>query len=113
MDGSLQAIFNAAQTALKNDALQTLYNGAQARQNAFAKINNQANNNHMLFSGAPKAAQMQYDASTFIPGMSSAIVKGIQQQETNQQKWDKFAGAIKEMNEQAAKIESAVPSTFK
>ena len=105
MDGALQAIFNSAQTALKNDALQTLYNGAQARQNAFAKI--------MLFSGMPKAKQMQYDAGTFIPGMASAVTKSLQQQEKNQEMWDKFSKGIKEINEQAAKIESAVPSSFK
>lgn len=113
MDGALQAIFNSAQTALKNDALQTLYNGAQARQNAFAKINNAANQSHMLFSGMPKAKQIQYDAGTFIPGMASAVTKSLQQQEKNQEMWDKFSKGIKEINEQAAKIESAVPSSFK
>lgn len=87
MDGALQAIFNSAQTALKNDALQTLYNGAQARQNAFAKINNAANQSHMLFSLMP------------LENLSHIS-------------WF-FSKGIKEINEQAAKIESAVPSSFK
>lgn len=113
MDGSLQAIFNAAQTALRNDAMQTLYNGAQARQNAFAKINNTANQAHMLFSGAPKAQQMQYDAAQFIPNMTSGIIRGLQQQEKNQEAYNKHMGLVQKLNEQASKLEAAVPKNFK
>ena len=45
--------------------------------------------------------------------MASAVTKSLQQQEKNQEMWDKFSKGIKEINEQAAKIESAVPSSFK
>lgn len=109
MDGSLQAIFQAAQAALKSDAKQVLASGAQARQQEFRKINNAANTRHMLFSGAPKAAQMQYDQSTFIPNMASSVVSSIQKQAENQSSWDKFAEGIKEMNDYAAKIEASIP----
>ena len=112
MDSSLQAIFNAAQTALKNDARQTLLSGAEARQQNFRKINNNANAKHMLFSGMPAARMMQYDQEKFIPGMASQVVRGLQAQAENQEAWDKFAQQIKEMNSTAAEIESAIPSGF-
>lgn len=108
-DGALQAIFQAAQAALKGDAKQILSSGAQARQQQFRMINNRANQKGMMFSGAPKAGQMQYDASTFIPNMASGIVQSIQQQAQNQENWDKFAKGIKEMNEYSAKLEKAMP----
>ena len=109
MDGSLQAIFQAAQAALKNDAKQTLASGAQARQHQFRMINNNANSRHMLFSGAPKAAQMQYDQNTFIPNMATSVVNSIQKQAENQEGWDKFAAGIKELNDYSAEIEAAIP----
>lgn len=108
-DGSLQAIFQAAQAALKGDAKQILSSGVQARQQSFRQINNQANARHMMFSGAPKAAQMQYDAGTFIPTMASSIVEGITRQAQNQESWDKFAQGIKELNEYSAELEKATP----
>ena len=112
MDGQLQAIFNQAQSILKNDAQATLMSGAQARQQQFAAINNAANANHMLFSGVPKAQQMKYDANTFIPNMSTAVVQSIKNQAENQEAWDKFASQIKDLNSKAAKLESAVPRGF-
>lgn len=108
-DGSLQAIFQAAQAALKNDARQVLASGSQARQQQFRMINNQANSRHMLFSGAPKAAQMQYDQNTFIPNMASSVVQSITKQAENQESWDKFASGIKELNEYSAELEKATP----
>lgn len=113
MDSSLQAIFNQAQQALKQDAQQTLLNGYQARQAQFANINQAANAKKMLFSGVPAARQMSYDSGTFIPNMASQVVKSIQNQKANQEAWDKYAKNIKEMNDAAAKLESAVPSSFK
>lgn len=108
-DGSLQAIFQAAQAALKGDAKQILSSGVQARQQQFKMINNKANSRGMLFSGAPKAAQMQYDQGTFIPNMASGVVQSIQKQAENQASWDKFAGGIKELNDYAAELEKAMP----
>jgi isocitrate dehydrogenase kinase/phosphatase len=110
MDSSLQQIFNAAKDALRADAKQTILSGMQSRQNQFAKINNQANSRHMLFSGMPKAMQMQYDQSTFIPNMASSVVSAIKSQAENQKRWDEFAANIKEMNDAAAELEAAVPS---
>lgn len=108
-DGTLQAIFQSAQAALKNDARQILSSGAQARRQEFRLINNQANARHMMFSGAPKAAQMQYDQSKFIPSMASSVVDSITKQAENQEAWDKFAAGIKELNDYAAEIERATP----
>lgn len=113
MDSSLQAIFNQAQQALKQDAQQTLSNAVQARQQRFAAINNSANASKMLFSGMPAARQMSYDSGTFIPNMASQVVKAVQNQQSNQEAWDKYAKQIKELNEQASKLEAAVPSSFK
>ena len=107
MEQSLQNVFNAAQDALKMDAKQTLLSGAQARQNQFAVINNQANAQHGLFSGVPAARQMQYDASTFIPNMASQVVKAIQNQASNQEAWDKFAQSLKEINANTDEINAA------
>ena len=107
MDQSLQAIFNAAQDALKMDAKQILLSGAQARQNQFAMINNKANAKHGLFSGVPAARQMQYDATTFVPNMASQVVKSIQNQAKNQEAWDKLAQSLKEINANTNEINAA------
>ena len=108
-DGSLQAIFQAALAALKGDAKQILSSGVQARQQQFRMINNKANARGMLHSGAPKAAQMQYDQSTFIPNMAAGVVNSIQQQAQNQEQWEKFAQGIKDLNEYSAELEKAMP----
>lgn len=108
-DGSLQAIFQAAQAALKGDARQVLSSGVQARQQQFRLINNKQNSRGMLFSGAPKAQQMQYDANTFIPNMATGVVNSIQQQAQNQESWDKFAEGIKELNKYSEELEKAMP----
>ena len=107
-DGSLQAIFQAAQAALKGDAKQILSSGVQARQHQFRKLNSGLNAKGMIFSGAPKAAQMQYDQQTFIPTMASGIVNSITQQADNQERWEKFAEGIKEMNNYASELEKAM-----
>lgn len=108
-DSALQAIFNAAQSALKGEARQILSSGVQARQQQFRAINNQANRRGMMFSGAPAAAQMQYDRQEFVPTMASGVVNSIKQQAENQEQWDKFAKGIKELNEFANKLENAQP----
>ena len=108
-DGALQAIFQAAQSALKGDAKQILASGVQARQQQFRMINNRANSRGMLFSGAPKAGQMQYDANTFIPTMASGVVSSIQQQAENQESWEKFAQGIKDLNKYSEDLEKAMP----
>lgn len=110
MDGALEAIFQQATTALKNDARQALLTGANARKQSFAKINNNANAKHMLHSGMPAARQLEYDQGTFIPSMASTVVKAVTNQAENQEAWDKFAGEIQKMNSASAELEAAVPA---
>ena len=93
--------YEAAKQALNDDLKQNFYNAAQARMTAFRQINNNKNANHSLYSGAPAAAQMQYDASTYVPGLGTALVKSIEKQEENQKTWDDYMEYIKKMNEQA------------
>lgn len=93
--------YNAAKQALNDDLKQNFYNAAQARMTAFRQINNAKNASHTLYSGAPAAAQMQYDASTYVPGLGTALVKSIEKQEENQQTWDKYMEYITSLNDQA------------
>lgn len=99
--------FNAAKQALNDDLKQNFYNAAQARMTAFRQINNNKNASHSLYSGAPAAAQMQYDASTYVPGLGTALVKSLEKQEQNQQTWDKYMAYIKNLNAEAAKYRNA------
>lgn len=93
--------YNAAKQALNDDLKQNFYNAAQARMTAFRQINNSANANHSLYSGMPAAAQMQYDAETYVPGLGTALVKSVERQEENQKTWDDYMDYITKLNEQA------------
>lgn len=93
--------YNAAKQALNDDLKQNFYNAAQARMTAFRLINNTKNANHSLYSGAPAAAQMQYDSNTYIPGLGTALVKAVEKQEENQKTWDDYMDYINKLNEQA------------
>ena len=99
--------YDAAKQALNDDLKQNFYNAAQARMTAFRQINNNANAQHSLYSGRPMAAQMQYDATEYVPGLGSAVVKAINQQETNQKNWDDYMEYVNELNNAAAKYRNA------
>ena len=94
--------YEAAKQALNDDLKQNFYNAAQARMTAFRQINNAKNATHTLYSGAPAAAQMQYDASTYVPGLGTELVKAVEKQEQNQKTWDDYMDYIKKLNDQAA-----------
>lgn len=94
--------YEAAKQALKDDLKQNFYNAAQARMTAFRQINNIKNASHTLYSGAPAAAQMQYDAETYVPGLGTALVKSLEKQEQNQETWDKYMKYVQSLNAQAA-----------
>ena len=93
--------YNAAKQALNDDLKQNYYNAAQARMNAFRQINNAKNGTHTLYSGAPAAAQMQYDAETYVPGLGTALISSINKQEENQKTWDDYMEYVKNLNAQA------------
>jgi hypothetical protein len=99
--------YDAAKQALNDDLKQNFYNAAQARMTAFRQINNNKNASHSLYSGAPAAAQMQYDANTYVPGLGTALVKSLEKQEQNQQTWDKYMAYVKNLNAEAAKYRNA------
>ena len=99
--------FNAAKQALNDDLKQNFYNAAQARMTAFRQINNNKNASHSLYSGAPAAAQMQYDASTYVPGLGTALIKSLEKQEDNQQTWDKYMKYVSGLNAEADKYRKA------
>lgn len=93
--------YNAAKQALNDDLKQNLYNATQARVQAFRQINNQANAQHSLYSGAPTGAQMQYDQSTYIPNIGKMAVSALSKQEENQEKWDQYMAYIKQLQDEA------------
>lgn len=93
--------YNAAKQALNDDLKQNLYNATQARVQAFRQINNNANANHALYSGAPSGMQMQYDQSTYLPNIGTMATQALAKQESNQEKWDEYMEYIKELQEQA------------
>lgn len=93
--------YEAAKQALNDDLKQNFYNAAQARMNAFRQINNNKNAAHALYSGAPAAAQMQYDAETYVPGLGTALVQAVEKQEQNQKTWDDYMDYVTKLNEQA------------
>lgn len=95
--------YDAAKQALNDDLRQNFYNAAQARMTAFRQINNSKNATHTLYSGAPAAAQMQYDASDYVPGLGSAAIKALNKQEQNQETWDKYMQYINQLNAEANK----------
>lgn len=96
-------MYDAAKQALTNDLKQDFYNAAAGRQQAFRQLNNQANANHTMFSGAPAGAQMRYDQKTFLPGIATAATNAINKQEQMQEKWDSYMDYVKQLNEQADK----------
>ena len=93
--------YEAAKQALNDDLKQNFYNAAQTRMTAFRQINNNKNASHTLYSGAPAAAQMQYDAETYVPGLGTALVKAVEKQEENQKTWDDYMDYVSQLNEQA------------
>lgn len=99
--------YDAAKQALNDDLKQNFYNAAQARMTAFRQINNNANAQHSLYSGRPMAAQMQYDASEYVPGLGSAVVKAVNQQETNQKSWDDYMEYVNKLNSAADEYRKA------
>lgn len=102
----VNTMYKEAQKALQQDLRQSLYDAAQNRNQAFRLLNNQANANHSLYSGAPAGMQMQYDQQTFLPGVATMAQQAINRQVSNQQSWDEYMEYIKQLNEQAADLES-------
>lgn len=98
----LSNIYNAAKQALNDDLKLTYYNAAQTRNQAFRALNNSANANHSLYSGMPAATQMQYDQSTYLPGIATATTRAIAKQKENQEGWDEYMAYVKQLNEQAS-----------
>ena len=106
--------YNAAKQALNDDLKQNLYNATKARVQAFRQINNNANANHSLYSGAPAGMQMNYDQQTYIPNIGKMAVNALTKQEENQEKWDKYMAYIKELQDQANyynNLTSQIPSS--
>ena len=93
--------FNAAKQALNDDLKQDLYNATIARTTAYRQLNNSANAQHAMYSGAPAGAQAQYDSSTYLPGIATAAQQALSKYETNQETWDEYMEYITELNEQA------------
>ena len=93
--------YEAAKRALNDDLKQNLYNATQARVQAFRQLNNNANANHALYSGAPAGAQMQYDQNTYIPNIGTLATRALAKQEENQEKWDKYMEYVGELQDQA------------
>lgn len=98
----LNNIYNAAKQAINDDLKQNFYNAAQARNQAFRQLNNNANARHALYSGMPAATQMQYDRDTFLPGTATMVTNAIAKQQSNQEQWDKYMEYVGQLNEQAA-----------
>lgn len=102
MQEQLANIYNEAQKALTDDLRNNFYNAVQNRTQAYRQLNNKANANHSLFSGAPTGQQMQYDAGTLFPNTNSMALQAIQRQNDNQTNWDSYMDYVKKLNEQAA-----------
>lgn len=102
MQEQLSNIYKEAQKALTDDLRTNFYNAVQARTQAFRQLNNKANANHALFSGAPAGAQMQYDQGTLFPNTNSLALQAIKKQQDNQTNWDAYMEYVQKLNEQAA-----------
>lgn len=102
MQEQLSNIYKEAQKALTDDLRQNFYNAVQSRTQAFRQLNNKANANHSLFSGAPAGMQMQYDKNTLFPTTNAMALQAIQRQQTNQENWDSYMQYVKNLNDQAA-----------
>lgn len=106
-------MFNAAKQALNDDLRQNFYNAAINRNTAFRQLNNSANANHALFSGAPAGQQMTYDRDKFLPGLATMATKALAKQQENQEAWDKYMAYIKGLDEQANYYKNLTYSTNK
>ena len=84
MNQELDNIFNSAKQAMADDLRLNYYNAAQERNFYFRQLNNKANRQHAMFSGAPAGQQMNYDKNTFLPGMATRITQALNQQKENQ-----------------------------
>lgn len=102
MQEQLSNIYKEAQKALTDDLRTNFYNAVQSRTQAFRQLNDKANMNHALFSGAPAGAQMQYDEKTLFPGTSTMAQQAITKQQQNQESWDAYMEYVSKLNEQAA-----------
>lgn len=102
MQEQLSNIYKEAQKALTDDLRQNFYNAVENRTLAFRQLNNKANFNHSLFSGAPAGSQMQYDKSTLFPHTTAMAQQAIDKQQKNQESWDRYMEYVKGLNAQAA-----------
>ena len=102
MQEQLNNIYAEAQKALTDDLRQNFYNAVENRTLAFRQLNNKANANHALFSGAPAGAQMQYDKNTLFPNTATMAQQAIEKQQKNQESWDTYMEYVQKLNEQAA-----------
>lgn len=102
MQEQLSNIYKEAQKALTDDLRTNFYNAVQARTQAFRQLNNKANANHALFSGAPAGAQMQYDQKTLFPNTNHMALQAITKQQQNQEHWDSYMDYVGKLNKQAA-----------
>lgn len=107
LNEQISNMYNAAAKAIEDDLTQNFYSAAQARTQAFRQLNNSANANHSLYSGAPAAAQMQYDASTFLPGAATAATRNMAKLQNNQEAWDEYMDYVNELNAKAAEYNKA------
>lgn len=98
--------YEAAKQALNDDLTLNYYNAANTRLQAFRQLNNNANANHALYSGAPMGAQMQYDQGTFLPNAATLATQAIAKQQENQEVWDKYMEYVKELNSKANEYRS-------
>lgn len=103
----LSNMYNAAAKAIQDDLQVNFYNAAQARNQAFRQLNNNANARHALYSGMPAATQMQYDQQTYLPGVATMAQQAINKQIQNQESWDEYMDYIKELNSKAAEYNEA------
>ena len=101
MQEQLSNIYKEAQKALTDDLRTNFYNAVQARTQAFRQLNNNANSNHSLFSGAPAAAQMRYDEQNLFPNTNKMALQAISKQQQNQESWDSYMEYVGKLNEQA------------
>lgn len=97
----LSNVYNAAKQAINDDLKLNFYNAAQARNQAFRQLNNQANAQHAMYSGMPAGLQMQYDQQTYLPGAATAVTNAIAKQQSNQEQWDKYMDYVTQLNDQA------------
>lgn len=101
MQEQLSNIFKEAQKALAGDLKQKFYNAVNARTTAYRQLNQKANYNHALFSGATQGQQMAYDRDTLLPNTATMAQQAISQQVQNQESWNEYMDYVKQLNQQA------------